>query len=541
MRTEQVKLAYGNPFTNDYLYDFAKVAGFFQYNPYSGESFAQRYAYLQRQQPADRCVAADVLREYNLRLGNGAESMQNIELLRNPETVAVITGQQSGLLGGPLYTVYKALTAIQLAERLSRELAKPVVPMFWIAAEDHDFSEINEVQVLDQAGLPTRCRLEFEPAGKCSVGEIGLPHEVSALLDELGRLTPETEFKPELLHTLSVSAAASDNFADWFGRIMVHWVGSLGLVFVNPLDRRLRDLEKNLFRTALERYAEVNAALSESAGALSQLGYPVAIAKDPGNLNLFLYQSGERLALQEQSDQFALRGSGELFSKDELARLIEDTPERFSPNVVLRPLTQDVLFPTLAYVGGPGEVNYFAQYQHVYPLFGLEMPIIYPRANISLVESSVEKCMAKYSLSLEDLLYRAEGIRSSYLDEQDTVGIDAVFSELQASVVAAYAKALETITPIDAGLEKLGADNQEKIIAQINWLKAKTLQAHRKANDVFLRQFGKACSGLVPKGQLQERYFSSVYYALKYGPDLWLKVAEVPLTEDTKHKLIFLK
>lgn len=540
MYKEEVQIQYGNRFANDYLYDFAKVQEFFAYNPYQPQSFVERYAYLQQTRFENRAALTGVLAQYNLAMGAGPATMRNIELLKNSEAAVIVTGQQAGILGGPLYSVYKAITAVQLAKQWSERLQRPVVPVFWIASEDHDFVEVNDLHVLDKGGRPVRVKLDFEPAGKYSVGDIQLPAGISSLFDELTALMPETEFKSELLDFLASSAAQSGNFADWFGRIILHWLGDLGLILINPLDVQLRRLEKEFFKAAIESFPEVNRKLEQKAELLALKGYGAAIEKDADTVNLFVYKNKERLALSGDGDTFYLRGSEDNLSRKELLQLAEDEPQSFSPNVVLRPLSQDILLPTLAYVAGPGEISYYSQYFEIYRLFGLQMPIIYPRANLTLIEGSVEKCMKKYDVSLEDVLYQAEHVRAQYLEAQDKVGIAQVFEDLSRQVAAAYEEAVAKITSIDQTLAKLGEENMERVLAQVEWLKSKTLQTHRKANDVFVRQFGKMCNGLAPNGHLQERFLGSVYFAAKYGQNFFQQLAEVPLVDTTYHKVIYL-
>ncbi len=541
LRSEEVNLQYRNPLANDYLSDFARVQEFFTYNPYSRESFKARYTYL-RERSFQRGIVTDALREYNSKLGAGPETLNNIELLSKPDTVAVLTGQQAGILGGPLYSVYKALTAVQLASKLSQELGRPVVPVFWIASEDHDYLEVNDLHVVDREGRPVRLKLDYTPAGKYSVGDIEVPGEYSSLLTELAEKTPDTEFKAHLLESFATSADQSENLADWFGRIMLHWLGYTGLIMVNPMEASFRGLEKDLFKTAVRRYSEVNNLVSETGLALASKGYPVAVEKEPGNVNLFMYRGRERLALIGSGDRFGFRGSCDSFSQEELMQQIEAEPCGFSPNVVLRPLSQDVLFPTIAYVGGPGEINYCCQYKQVYELFGMEMPIIFPRANLTLVEGSMENYLHKYGVSLEDLLFRPEEVSKQYLDSRDEVGIEGVFAGLVREISAAYVEALPLIGAVDPSLDKLGQENRDKVMGQVDWLKSKTLQAHRKANEVFVRQFRKLCNNLAPGGQLQERSLGGAYFTLKYGPSLFRNLSEgIDFVGNTRHKLIFIK
>lgn len=542
MRSEEIRLNYSNPLANDYLQDFSRVQEFFAYNPYQTESYVARCGYLAGKYPSStRESVTEVLLEYNTKLGACSETFAAIKLFSQADAVAVVTGQQAGILGGPLYSVYKALTAIQLANKMSKQLNRPVVAIFWIAAEDHDFSEINELHLLDREGQPVKIGLDYRPEGKYSVGNIPVPQNYRELLAEVADLTQNTEFKSSFLGFLEKAAEQSENLADWFGRILLDWLGPLGLIVVNPMDKRLRRLEQELFRAALEHYPRVNNLILQTGGELADRDYPVAVAKDPDNVNLFIYMDKERLTLHGDGDGFRVKSRSQALSKEELMKVIEAEPELFSPNVVLRPLTQDILFPTLAYVGGPGEINYCCQYKGIYELFDMQMPVIFPRANLTLVEGGSENYMKKYEISLPDMVYRSEDIKLKYLESRDEVGIEDIFNGLEKEISEAYAWAISAIKGVDPSLDKLGKENKERVVSQVNWLRSKTLQAHRKANDVFIRQFRKLCNSLTPQGQLQERYLGSAFFVLKYGPSLLHDLAKVDLTSTTLHKVVYLK
>lgn len=542
MRSEETLIKYSNNLVNDYLHNFNNVADFFKYNPYCKESFSERAGYLDAQYDNKlRQEVVKVLSEYNLSLGAGNETLQAIELLANPQTLVVVTGQQAGLFGGPLYSLYKALTAIQLSTKMSAELARPVVPVFWVAAEDHDFDEINAVQLLDKGGSVAKLELKFRPAGKFSIGDIEVPSEIEHLIDEFTALSMDTEFKDELLNSLHTTASKSPNLADWFARIILEWLGPHGLIMLNPCDKRLRALERGVFEQALNQYQDINRVVNRIGEQLEAQGYKAALKNDANNVNLFTYPNGERLALREEDGSYKAKGLGASYSKDELSEMIKIEPERFSPNVVLRPLTQDILLPTLAYIGGPGEIHYYAQLAKVYELVAMKMPIIYPRANITLVEKSCENHLNKYCLTVPGVLENAEELGRKFLDKLDVIGIDEIFDAMEIQFAELYAKLISDIAKIDSSLDKMGNENKERILSQINWLRDKTAKAHRNANDVFVRQYGKLCNNLLPDGQFQERMINTIYFSLKYGPDFFTELAKQDLLSSRLHKLIYLR
>ncbi|HWJ02493.1 MAG TPA: bacillithiol biosynthesis cysteine-adding enzyme BshC [Verrucomicrobiae bacterium] len=541
MRCTNVHLTSTNPMVNDYLTEFSRLEEFYTYNPNQPESFAVRYDRLIGQFRGDREVVTAVLKDFNQTIGAGPKTFHNIELLSGPDAAVVVTGQQAGILGGPLYTIYKAITAIQLAAKLTRELNKPVVPVFWIASEDHDFLEINHFNVWNREGEPVKLKLGFEPAGKISVGDIAVPPEVESLLAGLEAEIQDSEFKLANLQFLSASAQASNNLAEWFGRIICNWLGDSGLIFIDPMHSQLRKQERRIFGIALEKFSEINRSLRDAGEKLKAKGYPVMVDKEQDSVNLFVYHAGQRLALTSDGATYNTRDGVFSMSREEILRMAEETPESFSPNVMLRPLTQETILPTLAYVGGPGEISYWGQFKEIFQLFGMEMPIVFPRANLTVVEAGIENYLSKYDFSLEDVLYNAEGVKSRYLESLDQVGIERVFETLNADIARAYAGVGETLAMIDPSLKELTKDNQIRISSQVDWLKGKALQAHRKANETFIRQFKKICNSLAPEGKPQERYISGINFLVKYGPQFFQELAELDLISNTEHKVVYLK
>ena len=376
----------------------------------------------------DRATLADVLLEQNERWGLGPKTRENIEALRERGTVAVVTGQQVGFLTGPLYTVYKTITALQLAEQLAEETGRTVVPVFWVEGEDHDFEEIAGVTVLsrNEARKIRYAGPEMPHEGNLgAVGRLPLDGQAEAALGELDEALPPTEFKDALMARVRDAYAADVHLEDAFVRLLRDFFPEAGLVFLNPDDVRLKALTAPLFRREIE---DGEAAAARVERASEKLRGPFHAQVQARPLNLFLLDASGRHPIDLEGDgRFRLRNRGRSFTKDELLGRLDEAPEQFSPNVILRPLMQDLLLPTAAYVAGPGEVSYFAQYKGVYDWAGIPMPIIYPRASATLVESKVQKVLERYGLGVAD-----------FEEETDKVFRRLVVGGLEADVDEAF-------------------------------------------------------------------------------------------------------
>ncbi|WP_374713622.1 bacillithiol biosynthesis cysteine-adding enzyme BshC [Symbiobacterium terraclitae] len=537
-----------------YLNDFARVAPAYEYDWTRQESFARRAAYLNGGGWAgDRAAVSAALERYNRALGADEAALANARLLGQPGTLAAVTGQQAGILTGPAYSIYKAMTTIRLARQQSERLGVPVVPVFWIAGEDHDWHEVSWVMVPagDRAHrLALAERFEGE---RRSVALAPMPPSVEAVIAEFEALMPETEFKAEVVARVREAAAAPPalepgasggrpSLADWFGRLMAWIFRGTGLVFLNSADPALRRIEAPFFARALERQADVEAACERGVHRWErQLGFTCTVDLVPGSLNLFLYVDGDRLPLVGEGDRVWVRGNPELsWSRSELIDLAWRSPERFSTNVVLRPVVQSFLLPDLFYAGGPGEINYLGLYRDVYRTMGQQMPVLVPREGFTLVEPPIARVLQKHGLTLDDAFHRLEARKQELLEREDRLGIVPAFAAFRRDFAGRYAALADLVLQLDPQLGQMVEENRRQIEHQINRLEEKARQQHRKNCETSIRQFDRVRAHLTPHG-LQERAFSILPYLVKYGPDLVGRlVDEVPLEQGWSHRAIYL-
>ena len=540
MKIEPVSIKYTSPLVNKYLWDYPEVSHLFEHNPHELSSFKDRYEVIKRDYDTDRVELVRILTEYNEHLNCGDKTRENLKKLADPDTVAVVTGQQAGVFTGPLYTIYKAITVVQLAGEITAKTGLQVIPLFWVAAEDHDYLEIDHVDYINKGQEPARLKMDYHPPGKYSVGHIPVTEAVYDLIAQLAEDTNPSEYKTGIVNKLRELAEQSGSLADWFAGVMSWLFKKQGLVLVNPLDRGLRRLWSDAFADFLQKNDLVNAKVRAGMAKVRAFGVEPQVEEVENNVNLFLYVNKERLLLLKSGDNYTVRGGSGQWSLDDLTGTAKNNPELLSPNVVLRPIAQDVLLPILAYVAGPGEISYYALYREVYPLFGQRMPVIYPRVNITLIERGAAKYMAKYGV---EFTCGASGLNkklSEYLDSQDRLGIDELFGSFSDGLKNSYLDLIARVAAVDPELAKHGHESLNKLVFQVEHFKKKTHQYHRKSCDLVIKRFRTMENQLFPRHDWQERVFNIFPYLFKYGSGFIETLCETPLLGDHKHKLIYL-
>ncbi|MEM1042129.1 MAG: bacillithiol biosynthesis cysteine-adding enzyme BshC [Bacteroidota bacterium] len=469
----------------------------------------------------DRDTLADVLAEQNEAWGNLDDAVRaNLDALRDPASATVVTGQQLGLFGGPLYTVYKAATAVRLARQMRGETGDPVVPVFWMAGEDHDFDEVRSILVL---GGNDPVRIGLPPSeSRLPVGRRVLGDEVAEAVDALEAALRETEFTPALMQAVRAAYRPGASMRDAFAGLMQHLFAGSGLVLISSDDARLKRLAAPVFRQEIERHAETLARLEAASADLEAAGFHRQVTPLP--VNLFLLEDEGRFTLDPRGDgaaeTFALRGLDRTYAKDDLLALLDAEPERFSPNVVLRPIVEDRLLPTAAYVAGPGETSYYAQLGGVYEAFGVPMPVVYPRASVTLVEGKVQKILDRYRLTVADLSEDLDVLHRRLVLDLSEHDVEGAFGEAARHVHEAVNLLKPVVAGIDPTLGKSAEATRASLQKDLDSLKARAVRAEKRNHDAVRGQLEKAVAGLYPTGTLQERILSALYVLNKYGPAL---------------------
>jgi bacillithiol biosynthesis cysteine-adding enzyme BshC len=483
--------------TLDYLERYKRVSYFYPHH------FRERKF---RKVKIDREQVVKILRGYNRRIEAPQKVMENIEILLDEKTYTVVTGQQPGIFTGPLYTIYKAISAIIVANNHS-DKKHPLIPIFWNASEDHDLSEIDHIYLMKE-NKPLR--INYPISIRRSASEVRLDtQKIERMISRINEVTPDTEFKNSLLKNLQKLAERSRNLGEIFSRIMTFLLGEYGLILIEP--KYLRKMMVPLFKKMIENPTRCSKILNRAGDRLKKSGYHPPIHKNSNLCNFFL----ERKNVTYDKDFHVANNT---YSSNELLDLLEKNPLSFSANVVTRPIAQDYLFPTYAYVAGPSEIAYFSQLKEIYEEFIIEMPLIYPRFGATILENKVLSVLKKYNLEILDL--RFPELLTKELARKK---IDSLFGSARSKILEIFSPIEEAAIKIDQDLRDSSQASLSKALGAMDTLKDKVARKLKKQNTIMQSQIDKAAHNIFPLQDLQERKLNVLEYLIKFGPD-FLKI-----------------
>jgi len=511
----------------DYAYDFGAVAPFFSGDPSDRTAWADAIARSQAYERRRADIAA-VIAGQQQRRNAPPRAREAGRLLADSRTVAIVTGQQAGLFGGPLFTLLKALTALKLANQVSRDHSVPVVAIFWIDAEDHDWEEIRSCTVFDADLTPRTVSLPPRPGAEpAPVATIKLDDAVVGALDETERVLPPTAFREDLLAELRRSYAPGTGMADAFGQWLEQVLGGRGLVVYDSSDARSKPLVSSVFARELSMPGQTVKLASLAGSDLIARGYHAQVHPQDDSAALFRIEGGRR-AIRRQDGQFIV--GDERFPTDALLRQATERPTGFSPNVLLRPVVQDTIFPTICYVAGPNELAYLGQLRGVYQHFGVPMPLMYPRASATLLDSAAVRFLTKYKLPLEALQAQDEAALNELLRAQIPPVVEESFTVASQTIEQQMTRLVEAIPALDPTLEGAARSTLARMQHDLQTLHGKMIQAAKRRDETLRRQFIRARALAFPGGHAQERTIGFVSFLNQYGPALVERLdEELPL------------
>ncbi|MBL8206191.1 MAG: bacillithiol biosynthesis cysteine-adding enzyme BshC [Blastocatellia bacterium] len=521
----------------DFLYDFQRVESFYEAGARDWDALIARAKRVAAQN-FNREAVADVLLEQNRNAGAGEATLANIERLRQNDSVVIITGQQAGLFTGPLYTVFKALTAIKLAHQL-REKNVNAIPVFWIAAEDHDFAEVNHTRLVNRDGqLVTITYTACSPAEGKPVGAVTLKEGINDNLDELIAALPESEFTPQLAADLRESYQPGTGFADAFGKMMMKLFGKFGVVLINPLDDRFKQIAGTIYSQAMQRAPEFADVLVKQSAALEAAGYHAQVYTSTESVPLFMMDEGRRTALMQRDGHFYLKGREKQFGREELLETVNRCPACFSPNVTLRPIVQDFLLPTAVYIGGPAEIAYFAQLRAGYQLLGRIEPLVLSRASFTLLEKRHAKTLSKNGLQFSDLFAGLPEVITKVAEQSLDKETAATFDETEQLFEAQLEKLQATLQKVDPPLAAALKGGRANILSNIHRLRATYVKNVSQRDEATRHQLERAFAVLYPNKGLQEREINVSYFLARYGYELLDRIYDEVTLEEAGHQVL---
>lgn len=490
----------------------------------------------------DRKQLCTALTDINRRIDAGSKTFENIDLLSKADAVAVVTGQQAGLFTGPVYTIYKALSAVKLANELSSK-GRKAVPVFWVATEDHDFDEVAEAHVLDRNTRPVR--LQYKPADvrkNASVGDIKLDSTIVPVIDELFRQLPRSEFSEGILELLRSAYGEGNDLGSAFGRTLSALFSDYGLVVIDPLDKGIKRLAAPIYKQAVSHADEIVAAIREQNSSLDADGFHAQVLVEDDYFPLFLHDDdGKRTALRKAGDGvYRLKGGTHDFTTRELEQIAVDEPERLSPGVMLRGVVQDHLLPTICYFGGAAEIAYFAQNSAAYKI--LERPVtpIFHRQSFTVVESRQHRVLERFGWDIRTLFDGKERATLAAAADVLSPKMAGLFADVEEKINAELHRLDEALSESDVTLATNLATRRRKIIYHIATLRKKALLAETKKDETMRRQIDDLFNSLLPSGGLQERSLNVFSFINKHGFGFIDVLYDSVDLNDKGHRIVYL-
>lgn len=529
------------PHTNRLFADFLawkpKVHHYYRRPPQISSWIADEASQVEYNDVRRQAVCAALERQ-NRAWGVSDKTLANIERLRSG-AFAALTGQQVGLFGGPLFSLFKALTAVKCAEEATRGGAD-CVPIFWLATQDHDLAEVQQAHLPAKEGALEALKSSAAGIENAPVGTVQFGPEVSSLVDAAAQLLGETEIVEALRHSYRAGETYGSAFAKLFARIFADW----GVILLDASDPALNRVAEPIYRAAIERAAELDQKLLARGKELEIAGYDQQVRITESSTLLFTLQDGERTPIHRRESAFSATLDfviGEKrVSQDELLHRIADAPEQFSPNVLLRPVVQDYLLPTLSYAGGGAEIAYFAQAGVVYEtLLGRVTPVI-PRFSATLVEARPQSLLERYGLSVTDAFHGCDHLREELAERSLPKELHSAFQSAEAALENCMTGIRNTLANLDKTLVDAAKTADEKMHYQLDQLRARAARAELRQVEVLGRHAELLSNALYPYKTLQEREVSGIYFLARYGMGLLHDLYDNIRPECVDHQVISL-
>ncbi|MDF2556220.1 MAG: bshC [Bacillales bacterium] len=524
MKLSSFKMGAIYPMASDYMAGNPNAVSFFPTNWSDQKSILERSTYLaKRNYP--RLEVAEHIEKYMNRFGLSDVSLRNIQLLKE-NALVVIGGQQAGLLTGPLYAINKIISVIKLAEKQSSLLGVPVIPVFWIAGEDHDYAEVNHVYIKDEKDLIKKT-YPYKPKTKEMISDMILDFETAKKwIEEVVEVLGETNRTKDLVAWLTDTLRKTKTISDFFAMLVNELFKDKGLLLVDSGNQEFRKLGVSAYGGIVKQCSNITAKVLEQQQKIRQSGYMPMLEMEMDNANLFFYDYHDKnrslLSFHENKNRFVSKNNLH-FTTEELLERVEIATENFSTNVVTRPMLQEKLFPVLAFVGGPGEIIYWAEIGDAFELVGEKMPPVFPRLNITLLERNIESYMNELHLPLEQVVKNGcSKEKQVVLESLKDRSIDEAYEVLTNMIDRQHDLWSQNAIPYDSSLESLFKKNKAILYKQLEFMKKKTEESHLRSHEELVRKFNDIENSVHPLGGPQDRVLNPIYFMNKYGKD-WLE------------------
>ncbi len=524
----------------DYQYNLSQVENFY---PSKNKSFAEISAEVLENYKIDRNRLCDVLLEKNIEYEVGKKTLENINKLREKDCVAVIAGQQAGLFSGSMYTIYKALSAVKLAEELTSQGIK-AVPLFWIASEDHDFDEANKTFVIDEeANLKTITNKPEAFEEHTPVAFIGLGESISETIDDYFDSLPHTEFTDEIKCFLTETYQDDESYSSAFAKLILKLFDKYGLILICPMNKGLRRLCTPLFKQAIEKHEVMTRELLKRNEQLEKKGYHTQVSV-PEDFFPFFYidKDNKRNALRFDAETRSVNSlySDLSFNKAELLEIAENSPQQLSPNVLMRSVVQDFLFPTVCYFGGSAEIAYFAQNEVIYKILDRPVTHFRHRSSFTIIDPKSRRTFKKYDLRFKDVFNGEEDLMAKVIEKFIAGETAKTFADVEKTVNIQLDELDKMLKKSDPTLSDNLANRKKKILWHVETLRKKFHRAETFRNEVLHRRIEYATALLYPRNALQERTLNVFYFLNLFGENFIEWVYQAIDSDEKDHQILFL-
>jgi bacillithiol biosynthesis cysteine-adding enzyme BshC len=523
------------PLAGDYAFNFANVSALYAGDPTSRAAWTDAIARAQAHTRRTQDIA-DVIAGQQAHRAAPAAAVEAAKRLANPATVAVVTGQQAGAFGGPMFTLLKAITALQLARRTTRDHQVDTVAIFWIDAEDHDWEEVASCTVLDAQFQPRTITLAAPAgAGETTVAALTLDERIEQSLEQLSSALQSTEFSEDVLWSVKAAYRPGFGMVEAFARWLESVLGPYGLVVFESSDPAVKPLVAPVFARELGRIGHTSSLAAAAGTELLARGHQPQVVPQPDSVSLF-HLDGARRPIRRQGDRFVV--GDKTFTAEALSQEAAASPDHFSPNVLLRPIVQDTLFPTICYVAGPSELAYLGQLRNVYDSFGVPMPLIYPRATATLVDSAAARFLRRYDVPIEELQPQDESALNRLLEAQLPETVERAMNDAETALRSAMERLIDAMPALDPTLAGAARTTLGRMEHDLRSLHGKMIQASKRRHETLRRQFSRAQAQVFPLGHPQERTLAVIYFLNRYGPALVDRLMEGLPIEPGHHWVI---
>ena len=522
----------------DFLAYSPSVQPFYPHSPHFAEWSKAEASSLQYD-PSRRERVSTILERQNRSWDASPQTLANLSRLR-AGAAAIVTGQQVGLFGGPMFAIYKALTAVKLAEEATAT-GIDAVPVFWLATYDHDLAEVNHVSIPGSDGLLRTLTSSSHGVPGAPVSNVRLGEEILPVVEEAVSLLGDSEASRFLRESYRPGETLGTAFARFYTRLFSQW----GVILLDASDAELHHVAAPIYRAAIERAEDLDTALLARGDALERAGYYQQVKVTPSSVLLFATRDGARTAIHRREGsnkgvEFAIGGEpgAERISSAELLDRIASAPENFSPNVLLRPVVQDYLLPTLAYTGGAAEAAYFAQVGAVYEKIPGRVTPIVPRFSATVVEPKVQRWLGQYGITVRDAFDGPEALRQTLASRSLPAGLQAAFERANQSVEESFSGLQEALAKLDPTLVEASQTGASKVKYQLDRLRERAMAAELRRSEVVSRHAVALSQALYPENALQERGVAGIYFVARHGTELLRSIYDTMRTDCRDHQIL---